>query len=56
MILVHNHLSSSPKPSRADEALPVTRRNALDLVKVRVIDHLIVAGASICSMAERGLI
>lgn len=56
MILVHNHPSGSTEPSRADEALTETLKKALDLVDVRVIDHLIVAGASSWSMAERGLI
>jgi DNA repair protein RadC len=44
------------EPSRADEALTQTLKNALSLVDVRVIDHLIVAGSTILSFAERGLI
>ena len=55
MLLVHNHPSGSTQPSRADEALTQTLKTALSLVDVRVLDHLIVAGSDILSMAERGL-
>jgi DNA repair protein RadC len=55
MLLVHNHPSGSTQPSRADEVLTQTLKTALSLVDVRVLDHLIVAGSDILSMAERGL-
>jgi len=55
MLLVHNHPSGSTQPSRADEHLTQTLKAALSLVDVRVLDHLIVAGSDILSMAERGL-
>jgi DNA repair protein RadC len=44
------------EPSRADEQLTQTLKSALSLVDVRVVDHLIVAGPTILSFAERGLI
>jgi len=56
MILVHNHPSGSAEPSRADEYLTQTLKSALALVDVRVLDHLVVAGASVVSFAERGLL
>jgi DNA repair protein RadC len=56
LLLVHNHPSGSAQPSRADEVLTQTLRAALALVEVRVLDHLIVAGSDILSMAERGLL
>jgi DNA repair protein RadC len=56
LILVHNHPSGSTQPSRADEMLTQTLKAALALVDVRVLDHLIVAGGDILSMAERGLL
>ena len=56
VIFVHNHPSSSAEPSRADEMLTQTLKSALSLVDVRVIDHIIVAGCSTLSMAERGLL
>ena len=55
LLLVHNHPSGSPEPSRADEHLTQTLKSAVALVDVRVLDHLIVAGDSVLSMAERGL-
>ena len=56
MILVHNHPSGVAEPSRADEVLTQTLKNALALVDVRVLDHLIVAGVTMVSFAERGLL
>ena len=49
---------SQTEPSRADEALTSALRQALSLIDVRVIDHIIVAanGSSLTSMAERGLL
>jgi len=55
LLLVHNHPSGSTQPSKADEMLTQTLKAALALVDVRVLDHLIVAGNDILSMAERGL-
>ena len=56
IILAHNHPSGVPEPSRADEYLTKTLQSALALVDVRVLDHMIVAGADITSFAERGLL
>lgn len=56
LLLVHNHPSGSSMPSRADELLTQTLRTALSLVDIRVLDHLIVAGDTITSMAEKGLL
>jgi DNA repair protein RadC len=53
---VHNHPSGSPEPSRADAHLTQTLKLAAALVDVRVLDHLIVAGDSVLSMAEKGLV
>lgn len=56
LILVHNHPSGVAEPSRADEMLTQILKQALGLVDVRVIDHLIVAGPAVLSFAERGLL
>ena len=56
LILVHCHPSGVAEPSRTDELLTATLKQALALVDVRVLDHLIVAGSSVLSMAARGLI
>ena len=56
LILSHNHPSGSPEPSAADRALTARLKQALDLVDVRVVDHVIVAGSTTASFAERGLL
>lgn len=56
LLLVHNHPSGATDPSRADEYLTQTLKQATALVDVRVLDHFIVAGGSVQSMAERGLV
>lgn len=55
VVLAHNHPSGTVQPSRADEALTQTLKAALNLVDVRVLDHVIVAPNDVLSMAERGL-
>jgi DNA repair protein RadC len=44
------------EPSRADELLTQSLKQALSLVDVRVIDHFVVAGDTVVSFAERGLV
>ena len=56
VILAHNHPSGVAEPSQADELITVRLRDALALVDIRVLDHLVVAGASVMSFMERGLI
>jgi DNA repair protein RadC len=56
VILSHNHPSGLSEPSRADEVLTQTLKQALALIDVRVLDHLIVATGGIVSLAERGII
>lgn len=56
VILAHNHPSGIVKPSRADEALTQTLKQALALVDVRVLDHVIVGGGGSLSMAEQGMV
>jgi DNA repair protein RadC len=56
IIFAHNHPSGVAEPSRADELLTRTLKSALDLVDVRVLDHIVVAGSASVSFAERGLI
>lgn len=54
VVLAHNHPSGSVQPSRADLALTRHLRQALALVDVRVLDHLIVGPGQCLSMAEQG--
>ncbi len=56
VILAHNHPSGVAEPSRADEILTRAVQQALALVDVRVLDHLVVASAACTSLAERGLL
>jgi DNA repair protein RadC len=56
VIFAHNHPSGVAQPSQADELLTRNLKEALALVDVKVLDHFIVAGTSIISFAERGLL
>lgn len=56
VIFAHNHPSGVAEPSRSDELLTSGLKQALTLVDVRVLDHLIVAGSAMVSFAERGLL
>lgn len=56
VILAHNHPSGHPEPSAADLALTRQLASALSIVEVRVVDHFIVAGESVVSFAEKGLL
>jgi DNA repair protein RadC len=56
VILVHPHPSGVAEPSQADELITRRLQDALALVDVRVLDHLIVAGDEIVSFVEQGLI
>lgn len=56
VILAHNHPSGVAEPSQADELITHRLKDALAIVDIRVVDHLIVAGAQVVSMAERGVL
>jgi DNA repair protein RadC len=45
-----------PEPSQADELITRRLRDALQLAEIRVLDHLIVAGDEMLSVAEQGLL
>ena len=55
-ILVHNHPSGVAEPSQADELITSRLKEALALVDIRTLDHLVVSGGELVSFAERGLI
>ncbi len=54
LVLTHNHPSGDPTPSLADISLTKTLREALALVDVKVLDHIVVATHGSVSLAERG--
>ena len=56
VILAHNHPSGVAEPSQADRRLTERLQQALDLIDVRVLDHMVVGDGEVVSFAERGLI
>lgn len=56
VIFTHNHPSGNAEPSRADEILTKRLKEALAVVDVRVLDHIIVTSVETISFAERGLL
>ena len=56
VILAHNHPSGVAEPSQADERITRRLKSALELVDIRLLDHLIVGDGRTTSLASRGLI
>ncbi len=56
VIFAHNHPSGVAEPSVSDEAITRKLQEALSLVDVRVLDHIIVGDSSSTSLAERGVL
>jgi DNA repair protein RadC len=56
VILAHNHPSGVPEPSRADISLTKRLTDALSLVDIRILDHLVIGGTEAVRLAERGLL
>ena len=55
-VISHNHPSGNSEPSQADKLLTQRLKEALALVDVRTLDHIVVGGEATTSFAERGLI
>jgi len=55
IILTHNHPSGVAEPSEADRRITRRLQEALALIDVRVLDHIVVAAGESVSLAERGL-
>jgi DNA repair protein RadC len=56
MILAHNHPSGVAEPSDADRRITRHIREALDLIDVRLLDHIVVGDGEMSSLAEMGWI
>jgi len=56
VILAHNHPSGVAEPSQADERITRRLKAALELVDIRLLDHLIIGDGQATSLARRGLI
>ncbi|MEX0604629.1 MAG: DNA repair protein RadC [Marinobacter sp.] len=55
VIFAHNHPSGVAEPSQADISLTRRLKEALGLVDIRVLDHMVVGHGEVISLAERGL-
>jgi DNA repair protein RadC len=56
VIFAHNHPSGDPEPSTADHRITTRLKDALVLIDVRVLDHIILGSEGSLSFAERGLL
>ena len=56
VIFAHNHPSGVAEPSQADRLLTEQLVNALSMVEVRVLDHLVVGDGECVSFVDRGLL
>jgi DNA repair protein RadC len=56
VILAHNHPSGVAEPSRADREITRVLVDALRLIDIRVLDHVVIGRGEPVSMAERGLL
>lgn len=54
MLVAHCHPSGHAEPSEADRRITERLKQALDLVDIRLLDHLVVGGMEVVSFAERG--
>lgn len=54
MILIHNHPSGDPEPSKEDREITRRLKEAGEILGIKILDHVII-GDSYCSFAERGL-
>lgn len=55
-VLVHNHPSGAVEPSSADRNITAKLKTALELVDIRVIDHMVVGSHEVYSFANHGLL
>jgi len=56
VLVAHNHPSGEVEPSAADRAVTSRLKQALALVDVRMLDHVIVGGRQSQSMAAKGMV
>ena len=56
VIFSHNHPSGIAEPSQSDQRITQKLRDALALIDIRVLDHIVIGDGSHCSLAQRGLI
>ncbi len=56
LILVHNHPSGDPTPSREDELMTMRVREAGQLLGIFLLDHVIIGDTTYISLRERGIV
>ena len=56
LIVAHNHPSGLAEPSAADKLTTMRIKHTLELIDVRLLDHLIVGAGEVCSMKDLGLL
>ena len=56
VIMAHNHPSGVAEPSQADERITRRIKAALELVDIRLLDHLIIGDGTTTSLASRGIL
>ncbi|MGL6428634.1 JAB domain-containing protein [Aeromonas hydrophila] len=56
VVFSHNHPSGNPEPSHADKVLTQRLREALAIVEIRTLDHIVVGSEGTVSFAEQGLL
>jgi len=54
LIVAHSHPSGLAEPSQADRQITERLKQTLELVDIRLLDHLVVGGMDVVSFAERG--
>jgi DNA repair protein RadC len=56
VILVHNHPSGDPSPSREDREISRRLKEAGEILGIRVLDHIIIGDGAYVSFVEQGLL
>lgn len=56
LIIAHNHPSGVAEPSHADETITLRLKEALAIIDVRLLDHIVVGDGQTVSLAERGVL
>lgn len=56
LVLVHNHPSGDPTPSREDREVTIRLSRAGEILGIRVLDHVILGERGYCSLREEGIL
>ena len=56
VIIAHNHPSGIAEPSQSDTAITLKLQEALQLIDVKLLDHLVIGDGEFVSLSDRGLI